>query len=66
MQNPIDNYPPTWLTYFAVADPIAATAKVESLGGKVILAPAADLRESTLAVVTDPSGAILVLQQWPL
>ncbi|RLA03316.1 MAG: VOC family protein [Gammaproteobacteria bacterium] len=66
MQNPIENYPPTWLTYFAVADPVAAAAKVESLGGKVLLPPSAELRESTIAVVEDPSGAVLVLQQWPL
>ena len=66
MQNPFEYYPSSWLTYFAVADPIAATAKVESLGGKVLLPPSSDLRESTLAVVEDPSGAVLVLQQWPL
>jgi predicted enzyme related to lactoylglutathione lyase len=54
-----------WLTYFGVADPAAAAARAESLGGKVVLAPSPEIREGTMAVVTDPSGAVLVLQKWP-
>lgn len=56
--------PPTWLTFFGVADPAAAAKKAESLGGKILMPAAADLRDGTVAVVTDPSGAILVLQEW--
>lgn len=63
--NPFANYPPTWLTYFSVADPVAAAKLVESLGGKVILAPSPELREGSMAVVTDPGGAVLVLKKWP-
>jgi hypothetical protein len=33
------------------------------LGGKVLLAPSPQLRDGTMAVVTDPSGALLVLQK---
>ncbi|MBE9550270.1 MAG: VOC family protein, partial [Proteobacteria bacterium] len=66
LTTPFADYPPTWLTYFAVADPVAATAKVVSLGGKIILAPSADMRENSMAVISDPSGAVLVLQKWPL
>jgi predicted enzyme related to lactoylglutathione lyase len=39
---------------------------VVSLGGKVVLAPRPDIRNGTLAVVADPSGAVLALQKWPL
>jgi len=60
---PVDE-PPVWLTFFGVSDPAAAAKKAASLGGNILLPAAPDLRDGTVAVVTDPSGAILVLQQW--
>lgn len=65
LQNPTD-WKPAWLTHFAVADPAAAAGRVEALGGKVLLAPTPEVREGTVAIVADPSGAILALQKWPL
>jgi predicted enzyme related to lactoylglutathione lyase len=65
MARPDERLKPLWLTYFAVADVAAAARRAAELGGKVLLAPAADLREGTLAVVTDPTGAVLALQQQP-
>ncbi len=55
-----------WLTYFAVDDPAAAAARAESLGGKILLSPSPEVREGSLAIVTDPSGAVLALQKFPL
>ncbi len=64
-QNPADGeYTPAWITAFGVNDPAAAAAKAESLGGTILLPVSAELRDGTTAVVTDPSGAILVLQSW--
>lgn len=60
---PVDE-PPVWLTFFGVADPDAAARKAASLGGSVLLSPTTEIRDGTVAIVTDPSGAILVLQQW--
>jgi predicted enzyme related to lactoylglutathione lyase len=57
---------PTWLAYVLVKDPAGLAARAEPLGGKVLLAPRADLRKGTLAIVADPSGAALALQKWPL
>jgi hypothetical protein len=48
-----------------VADPAAAAARAESLGGRILLAPSPEVREGTIAIVADPSGAILALQKWP-
>lgn len=59
-----DDYMPVWLTTFGVADPGAAAAKAESLGGKIILPASPELRDGTMALVTDPSGAIFVLRTW--
>jgi predicted enzyme related to lactoylglutathione lyase len=64
MQNPSEDVSPVWLTYFGVTDPAAAAEKAESLGGRIILPPSPEFRNGTLAVVADPSGAILVLQNW--
>ena len=64
-QNPAEgDYAPVWITAFGVSDPAAAAAQAESLGGTIILPVSPDLRDGTTAVVTDPSGAILVLQSW--
>lgn len=63
-KNPSTQADPVWLTYFAVDDPVAATARVQALGGTVVLPPSQALREGTIAVVIDPSGAILVLQKF--
>ena len=65
LDNPFESAGPLWLTYIAVADPAATAARAEALGGKVLLAPAAELREGSMALIQDPGGAILALQQWP-
>lgn len=63
MLRPDERVKPLWLTHFAVANVEAAAARAAELGGKVLLAPSPQLRNNELAVVTDPSGAILALQQ---
>ncbi len=55
-----------WLPYLRVADAAAAAKKVESLGGRVLLAPKPEIRNGTLVIVADPSGAAIALQQWPI
>ena len=57
---------PHWLPYVRVEDPAALAAKALSLGGKVVIEPRADIRNGTLAIVVDPTGAALALQKWPL
>ena len=64
-QNPAEeSYTPVWITAFGVDDPAAAAAKAEELGGTIVLPVSPELRESTTAIVTDPSGAVLVLRSW--
>lgn len=63
LQQPDTEWDPLWLTYLGVEDAAAAATKAQSLGGKVLLAPSAQIREGTIAVVEDPSGAVLVLQK---
>jgi len=55
-----------WLPYVRVTDAAAAAKKVEALGGRVLLAPKPEIRNGSLAIVADPSGAAVALQQWPI
>jgi uncharacterized protein len=63
LKNPSEQTAPVWLTYFGVDDPVAAARRVEALGGRVILWPSPELRHGTMAVVTDPTGALLALMR---
>jgi predicted enzyme related to lactoylglutathione lyase len=62
LQNPTD-WEPQWLTYFGVEDPVAAAKRAAELGGRVLLEPTPEVREGTMALVIDPSGAVLALQK---
>ncbi len=66
LQNPVKNAEPIWLSYVMVANPASAAAKAAQLGGRVLLAPRKDVRNGTLAIIADPSGAVLALQKWPI
>lgn len=66
LRNPIAVDRPIWLPYIRVEDPAASAARAAQLGGRVLLAPRAELRNGTLALIADPTGAMLALQKWPL
>ena len=57
--------PPNWLPYVLVADPSGLAARVAGLGGRVVLAPRPGIRKGSLAVVADPTGAVVALQKYP-
>jgi len=52
--------PPSWGVYFAVDDTDAAVAKVQELGGSLLMGPA-DIEPGRFAVVADPQGAVFNL-----
>jgi uncharacterized protein len=66
LARPGDDIDPVWLTYFGVSDPQAAAARAKQLGGTVLVPPSPELRDGTMAIVTDPAGAVLVLQKTPM
>ena len=66
LRNPTSVDQPIWLPYVRVADPAASAARAVQLGGRVLLAPRGELRGGSLALIADPGGAMLALQQWPL
>ena len=66
LRNPLAIDRPVWLAYVRVADPAAAAERAARLGGRVLLAPRKEVRSGTLALVADPTGAVLALQKWPI
>ena len=66
LQRADESIDPFWLTHVAVTDPAAMTRRVAELGGAVVLAPDKEIFNGAVAVVTDPTGAVLALHQWPL
>jgi len=53
---------PNWLPYVAVSDISATVAHAKALGGKVLLEPDDTIRDDSVAVIADPSGAALAIQ----
>jgi predicted enzyme related to lactoylglutathione lyase len=54
--------PPHWLVYFAVANTDDVVKKAQEMGGKV-MAPAMDIPQGRMAVLTDPQGAAFAVIQ---
>ena len=64
LQNPFEKTHSTWIPYVRVEDPGALAERAAALGGRIIIRPRADLRDGTLALIVDPSGAPVALQKW--
>ena len=55
--------PPFWMTYVSTEDAAATAARVEASGGKTIAPPMEVLGEGSMAVFSDPSGAVFGVWQ---
>jgi predicted enzyme related to lactoylglutathione lyase len=64
-ENPFDGVRPHWLPYVRVDDPSALARRVEALGGRLIVEPQESIRGGRVAVIADPTGAVLAIQKWP-
>jgi predicted enzyme related to lactoylglutathione lyase len=65
MRMPFGGMQPTWLVSVMVADPAASAKRAQQLGGRVLVTPRMDVRNGSIALIADPSGAVLALQRWP-
>ncbi len=63
---PWEEVKPNWLPYVLVDNPTETADKVQSLGGKVLIAPNKEIRKGSVALIQDPSGAVLAIQKWPI
>lgn len=55
---------PNWLPYVRVADVHATVRQVEPLGGRVLIAPTPNIRDGRVALIQDPTGAAVAIQEW--
>jgi predicted enzyme related to lactoylglutathione lyase len=60
----VPDEPPSWNTYFAVADVDAAVARATASGGRVVREPE-DSPYGRFAIVADPDGAVLAVMRLP-
>ena len=56
---------PNWLPYILVDNVKDVVERTKVLGGEIILAPDKEVRNGSLAIIADPSGAAVALQKWP-
>jgi uncharacterized protein len=63
VQIPWDDVKPNWVPYIAVDDVAAVAARVEPLGGRLLIAPNPEIREGNAAIIADPSGAVFAIQE---
>jgi predicted enzyme related to lactoylglutathione lyase len=66
LENPFENERPVWVNYIRVEDPSAMTAKVDGLGGRVLVEAQARPIGGEVAFIAGPSGAGVALQTWPI
>jgi uncharacterized protein len=66
LRNPFEGERPVWVNYIRVEDPAALAAKVEGLGGQVLVEAQARPIGGEVALIAGPSGAGVALQTWPL
>lgn len=66
LSSPFPDEVPVWVNYLRVEDPAAITARVESLGGRVVVDAQPRRVGGTVAFILGPSGAGIALQTWPL
>ena len=55
--------PPAWMIYIFVADLDASVAKVEELGGKVLVQPKSSGGQARYCIIEDPAGAVCALYE---
>lgn len=66
LKKPAPDIRDTWVNYVRVEDPSAMVGRVEALGGRVLMAPRADIHQGTVAIIADPTGGAILLQKWPI
>ena len=66
MANPLEDLGPVWVSYLRVDSPASIAARVEELGGHILVEAQPRSVGGEVAFVAGPSGAGIALQTWPL
>ncbi|SIN66814.1 VOC family protein [Algoriphagus halophilus] len=62
LQNPSTGVRSHWVPYIRVADVNTTVEKAKNAGAKVLISPNADIRNGSVALLLDPTGAPLAVQ----
>jgi predicted enzyme related to lactoylglutathione lyase len=68
MKTPVEDLSPIWVSYLRIEDAAALdaiVARVEALGGAILLDPQDREIGGRVALIAGPSGAGIALQTWP-
>lgn len=60
---PLNTVKPNWLPYVRVINVQQAVAKAQQLGGRIIIEPDLQMEQGNIAVIADPTGAVLAIQE---
>ena len=55
-----------WVPVIRVTDPESVAMQVAALGGEVLITPDQAPNKGNTALISDPTGAILLIQRWPM
>ena len=55
-----------WIPVIRVANPLAMQKEVEQLGGRAWVPPEEKQKDGNTLLISDPSGALLILQKWEI
>ena len=66
LSNPFADVDPVWVSYIRVENPAAITARVEALGGEILIEAQPRALGGEVAFIAGPSQAGIALQTWPL
>ena len=66
IQNPAENVRTHWIQYVRVTDPNDIEKKIKNAGGTVLIPVDSTIRNGSVSVFADPTGAPIAIQKWPI
>ena len=64
--NPVENVRSHWIQYVRVSDVKGTEQKAKNAGAKILIPADSTIRNGTVAVFVDPTGAPIAVQKWPI
>ena len=66
IKNPVENVRDHWIQYVRVSDVLSVEQKAKDAGAKILIPADTSIRNGTVSVFIDPTGAPIAIQKWPI
>lgn len=66
IKNPVENVRNHWIQYIRVSDVGAIEQKAKDGGARILIPVDSTIRNGTVSVFIDPTGAPIAIQKWPI